>query len=85
MNRLDPIRLGLSAGTVLGLSWFVTTLFCVLTGYAKLYLIMIAALCPGFEISVWGSLLGFTYGLGAGFFSFYLLGWVYNLLGPRQT
>jgi hypothetical protein len=84
VNQLDPVRLGLAAGVIGGVGTFLTTLFAIATGYAHEYLLSLASIYPGYDVSVNGSVLGLVYGFLGGFIGLFLLGWVYNLLGPKK-
>lgn len=81
--HLDSVRLGLSGGILSGIFMFLATLFAMATEYGRSYLEMAGSIYPGFDVTVGGSLLGFVYGFINGFVTLFLLGWLYNLLGPR--
>ena len=59
-------------------------LLALATGYGAESLFSLADLYPGFRVTVGGSLLGLVYGFMSGFIGFFLLAWLYNLLGPLQ-
>ena len=84
MLALDPVRFGLAGGLLSGVSMFLITLFSLATGYGEDYLIITMSIFPGFAITVGGSLLGLLYGFAFGFAGLFLLGWIYNLLGPGK-
>jgi len=81
---IDSVRLGLSGGILTGIFMFVTTLIALATEYGAEYLEHFVRLYPGFHVTVGGSLLGLVYGFITGFVGFFLLAWLYNLLGPLQ-
>jgi len=83
-NFIDPVRLGLAGGLIWGITVFVVTLISLANGYAVDFLMILASVYPGYSISVNGSLLGFLYGFADAFVGLFILGWVYNLLGPKK-
>jgi len=85
MLSLDPVRLGIAAGILLGISLCVGTLLSVASGYGTDYLEQVARFFPGYTVSVSGSLVGLLYGFIKGFFSLFLLGYIYNVLGPKSS
>ena len=84
MGALDPVRLGVAAGVLSGFFIFVATLVSVVTGHGSAFLEQISQYLPGYSVSVAGSLVGLVYGFIKGFLGLFLLGYVYNLLGPRR-
>lgn len=77
---LNPLRLGLAAGIVWGVSMFLMTLIAIPTGYAYEWLGLMANIYPGYTISYMGSLVGLIYGFFDGFVGLFVLGWLYNNL-----
>lgn len=71
--------LGLAGGIMWGVSMLVTTLISVYTGYATLFLQVMASIYPGFDISVGGAFLGLAYGFVDAFVGLIILGWLYRL------
>lgn len=82
--NLDPIRLGLAGGILTGVTIFLVTLICLVSGYGQEFLDMASSIYPGFDVTIGGSLLGFIYGFIDGFVGLFLLAWIYNLLGPHK-
>ncbi len=77
--KLKPFALGLSLGLVWGGALFITTWLSIFTGYGKAFLeVMGVSIYPGFEISPWGSVLGFFYGFSDLLIMGTLTGWIYN-------
>ena len=84
-NFMDPLRLGLAGGLIWGITVFVVTLISLTNGYANDFLMILASIYPGYNISVNGSLVGFLYGFVDAFFGLFIFAWLYNLLGPRKS
>jgi hypothetical protein len=59
---------------------FITTLFSVYTGYARLFLDGIASIYPGYSITLIGSVNGLVYGFIDVFVGVYIFAWVYKQL-----
>lgn len=84
-NTLNAKNLGLSGGIIWGGSLFLLTLITVGTGYGRGFLQLIAALYPGYTISVVGSLVGLILGFIDGFVALYLLALLYNWLNRKNN
>jgi len=87
--KIKPLALGLSLGIVWGFALLVTTWLSYFTGYAKLFLAVLAgSIYPGYTVSPLGSLLGFVYGFVDLTIMGSLVGWLYNKLanpaGPAK-
>jgi hypothetical protein len=77
--KLRPVALGLSLGIIWASVLFMTTWLSYLTGYAKLFLDVLAgSIYPGYTISPLGSVLVFVYGFIDLFVMGSLVGWIYN-------
>lgn len=82
--KLKPLALGMGLGVVWGVSLFITTLVSYKTGYAKLFLeVMAGSIYPGYSISPGGSLLGLFYGFLDGLIGGAVIAWVYNKVAGR--
>jgi hypothetical protein len=77
---LDPKKLGLSGGIVLGVLMFLMTLLSVYTGAGKDILHLYEGLYIGYKISLIGAFIGLVYSFIKGFIIFYFLGLIYNKL-----
>ena len=85
MNKIDVIRFGLAGGLVSALIIFVLTLIASASGYGLEALNVWKSLFIGYDISAFGSLIGAIYGFMVGFLEFFLIAFVYNLLGtPKE-
>ena len=85
--KLKPLALGLSLGIVWGGALFLTAWLCLLTGYGKVFLDVLAgSIYPGYAISPWGSIAGLLYGFLDLFIMGILAGWLYNkFAGAGET
>lgn len=81
-ERIDGLRLAVAGGLVWGLALFFLTLIAAGTGYGADFL-NIFSFYPGYEISFWGSPVGFIWGFVDGFIMLGLLAWFYNHLHLR--
>ena len=74
LARLDGIALGVALGVLGGLAVFITTNFLVWKGGDVIgpNLGLLSQFFPGYEVSAWGSLIGFVYGVISGF----CIGWL---------
>lgn len=77
---LDPKKFGFAGGILWGLCMFVCTVLAVFTGYATMFLNLMASIYPGYAISWAGSFIGMVYGFADAFIGFYLFAWLYNKL-----
>ncbi len=77
--KLNPLALGVALGVVWGVSLFVTTWVSHYTGYAGLFLeVMAQSIYPGYAITPLGSFLGLVYGFLDGLIGGAVIGWIYN-------
>lgn len=76
--KLNPWGLGLAGGILGAASIFIITWLSLFTGYASLWLALMADVYPGFSISVPGSFIGLVYGFIDGFIGLFILAWLYN-------
>ena len=77
--QLKPVALGVALGTVWGGLLFVTSWISYYTGYARLFLEVLAgSVYPGYTITPAGSFLGLFYGFLDGFVCAALIVWIYN-------
>jgi hypothetical protein len=76
--KLDRVALGLSLGMVSGTLLFLATLWLVLKGgeFVGWNLQLLSQYFPGYTVTLWGSVLGFTYGFASGFIG----GWLFAFL-----
>lgn len=74
-------RLGLAGGLIWGISLFIITWVSIYTGYAALFLGIVADIYPGYNISPIGSFIGLGYGFVDAFIFFWLLAGLHNLFG----
>ncbi len=82
--RLRPVALGMALGLIWGGILFLTTWLSYLTGYARLFLHVVAgSVYPGYDISPLGSVLAFFYGFVDLGLCGLLLGWLYNRLAGK--
>lgn len=79
--KLNALKFGLAAGILWGLALFLLTFANMwFDGYASAWLMLMSNIYPGYEISVWGSLVGLVYGFADGFICIGLFAWIYNRL-----
>ncbi len=76
--KLRPLALGLSIGVFWGVMMFLTTWFCIFTGYAREFLLIFIGIYPGYSITPVGSLIVLPYGFVDGFVFGAAVGWLYN-------
>lgn len=77
--RIQPFALGVALGVVWGVSVFITTWVSYFTGYAKLFLdVMAGSIYPGYSVTPAGSFLGLIFGFVDGLIGGAVLGWIYN-------
>ncbi|MCL4366688.1 hypothetical protein M1563_00770 [Patescibacteria group bacterium] len=69
-------RWALTGGLIWGAIMFLTTLACAYTGYGRAFLDIWVSIYPGFNISLWGSLIGFVYGFLDLYVGIYIIAWV---------
>lgn len=81
-TKLNPWKLGLSAGILWGLALFIVTWISMNTGWGMFWLSQWIDIYTGFDITVKGAFIAFGYGLAHGFVAFSLLAWLYNLMRP---
>lgn len=77
---LKPVKLGVSAGIIWGISMFICTILSIYFDYSTKFLNIMADIYPGYSISWSGSFVGLAYGFLDSFTGFFLIGWVYNKL-----
>lgn len=72
--KVDSVALGLSFGTVLGLSLFFVTIFLILKDdwQANQFFVRINQYFIGYSLTLFGSILGLFYGFLFGF----IIGWI---------
>lgn len=84
---LNAKMLGLILGILFGLSVFIATNWLVIKGPEMTpsgdyvvgpHLQLLSQFFIGYEVSFWGSVIGFLYGFALGTFSGALIGWIYN-------
>jgi hypothetical protein len=77
--KIKPLALGISLGIVWGVVLFFTTWISYYTGYAKMFLEVLAvSIYPGYTISPTGSIIGLIYGFADLFIMGGITGWIYN-------
>lgn len=81
--KLDPLALGLSLGTVLGVGLMLATFFVLLQGgdVSGKTLTLLNQFYPGYTVTAVGGLIGLAYA----FFTGFLLGWGYAFLRNAMT
>ncbi len=81
--KLDPLALGMSLGTVLGVGLMLATWLLLLRGgdASGKTLTLLSQFYPGYTVTAVGGLLGLIYGLLTGF----LMGWGYAFLRNAAT
>ena len=72
--------LGLSLGLLFGLGIFIATNWLIIKGGDPVgsHLRLLGQFFIGYEVTFWGSLVGFAYGFAVGTLSGALIGWIYN-------
>lgn len=80
-SKLDPVKLGVAAGILWGLSLMLMTWISVYTGgYAQGFLDIIMGIYPGYTISLMGGFVGLAYGFVDAMVGFALIAYIYNKL-----
>ncbi len=83
--KLKPLALGIALGSLWGGLLFITTLLSFYTGYARLFLEVLAqSIYPGYSISPVGSLLGLFYGFLDGFACGAIIAVIYNRIVQKK-
>jgi glycosyltransferase involved in cell wall biosynthesis len=79
---LDPLALGLALGTLggLGIAGMTVVVVASETSPVARYLALMGNYFPGFKVSWAGALIGFVYGLVAGFVCGYAVAWLRNTM-----
>lgn len=80
--RLDAVALGVSFGVLLGLTIFFATNVLVLKGgdIVGPNLALLSQYFIGYEVTFWGSLIGFVYGLLTGFTVGFMIAFLRNFV-----
>lgn len=81
-SKIHPIKLGLSAGIIWGVSLFVMTIICIHTGYAQDLLNALVNLYPGYSLTYIGAVVGMVIGFADAGILFFLIAWLYNKFNP---
>jgi len=81
-GKLNPTKLGLSAGIIWGVWLFIMTWIAMFTSYGMFWLSQWMDIYPAYNLSVGGAFLGLIFGFIDAFVSFFIFGWLYNLLKP---
>ena len=84
---LNAKILGLVIGLICGLFFFVITNWLVIKGGPTVgpHLTLLNQYFIGYQVSFWGSIVGFAYGFIIGGVSGGLIGWIYNrIVGLRK-
>lgn len=83
--KLKPLALGIACGSLLGGMLFITTWISYYTGYAELFLKVLAeSIYPGYSISPIGSFLALFYGFIDGMIMGVIIAWIYNKIAARN-
>lgn len=82
LSKLDAVALGVSLGTLFGLVIFLATNLLVFKGGEVVgpNLGLLSQYFIGYEVTHWGSLIGFAYGLMSGFVLGFLIASLRNLI-----
>lgn len=75
---MRPLSFGLAGGILWGISVAALTVCSLLTGYANLFMTLVADIYPGYSVSWPGVAIGGVYGFFDGFLGLYILAWLYN-------
>lgn len=84
MPRIDAIRFGFAGGVVSAFILFVLTLLASVNGFGLELLNILKGLFPGFDITVFGSVVASIYGFIIGFLELFFIAFIYNLFGPSK-
>jgi hypothetical protein len=84
--RLNAVVQGVATGLIVGLGIFLATNWLVLKGGPVVgpHMRLLDQFFPGYDVTFFGSLLGFTYGFGTGFVAGYLVAAVYNRVADAR-
>ncbi|MBU1862403.1 MAG: hypothetical protein KKH94_01920 [Candidatus Omnitrophica bacterium] len=80
MMRIHTKAFALSCGIALGIVICIKTLVCVFFGFGSDGLTMMASNCPGYSLSIVGSVIGLIYGFLKGAIIGGLIALIYNKL-----
>lgn len=75
---VNPKALGLAGGVFWGASMLVLTFINIYTGYASMWLALLADVYPGYSVTFAGAFIGLVYGFLDAFIGLYILAWLYN-------
>lgn len=78
--RISALKFGLAGGIVWGLVMFVMTVISHFTGYGMFWLAQWMDLYFGYDISLFGAVIGLLWGFVEGFLGLFLVAFVYNRL-----
>lgn len=82
LAKLDAVALGVSLGTLLGIVIFLATILLILKGGDVVgpNLALLSQYFIGYEVTLYGSLIGFVYGLMSGFVIGFLIASLRNFI-----
>lgn len=82
LSKLDAVALGVSLGMLFGIGIFLATNLLVLKGGEVVgpNLGLLSQYFIGYEVTFWGSLIGFAYGLMSGFVLGFLIATLRNFI-----
>ncbi len=84
MDKIDAVRFGLAGGITCAIFCFVLTLLASVGGIGVDLLNVMKSIYLGYEISVFGSLVGAIYGFMFGFAELFVVAFIYNLFSPTK-
>ncbi len=86
MVRFNAIVQGIVTGLVLGLSIFVATIWLVVKGGSVVgpHLALLGQFFIGYRVTLVGSIIGFTWGLGVGFVLGFSVSSMYNWIADLR-
>jgi len=78
--HLNAMAYGVVTGLFVGFAMFIATIFLVIKGGEVVgpHLKLLGQFFLGYEVTLWGSLVGLAYGFLLGFFGGYLASSIYN-------
>lgn len=85
--RLDAVIQGIVTGVLVGLGIFIATNWLIVKGGTPVgpHLSLLGQYFIGYQVTFFGSLIGFAYGLVTGFIGGYSVSRLYNWLVDRKT
>lgn len=79
-KKISVKSVALSLGLLWGVCLFLMTLLSHYTGYASVFLSIVADVYVGYKVTPMGSIVGLVYGFLDGFIGVYVFVWIYRFI-----